>query len=109
MIIVFDVNSWFYLCLTSDFNETTCFESVFDDLDRTLSGEYNDSKSIQEGIEIIISNIIMYFYNFYQLFKCMIYLRYNYFLNFLIYLHINDHDFYHRKQQLDNKYQLKQI
>ena len=51
----------------------------------------------------------MYFYNFYQLFKCMIYLRYNYFLNFLIYLQINDHDFYHRKQQLDNKYQLKQI
>ena len=49
----------------------------------------------------------MYFYNFYQLFKCMIYLRYNYFLNFLIYLHINDHDLY--KQQLDSKYQLKQI
>ena len=47
------------------------------------------------------------FYNFYQLFKCMIYLRYNYFLNFLIYLHINDHDLY--KQQLDSKYQLKQI
>ena len=51
----------------------------------------------------------MYFYNFYQLFKCMIYLRYNYFLNFLIYLHINDHDFYLYKQQLDSKYQLKQI
>ena len=30
---------------------------VFDDLDRTLSGEYNDLKSVQEGVEIIISNI----------------------------------------------------
>ena len=31
--------------------------SVFDDLDRTVSGNYKESKSIQEGIEIIISNI----------------------------------------------------
>ena len=31
--------------------------SVFDDLDRTISENYKDSKSIQEGISIIISNI----------------------------------------------------
>ena len=30
---------------------------VFDDLDRTVSQDYKDSKSIQEGLEIIISNI----------------------------------------------------
>lgn len=30
---------------------------VFDDLDRTISQDYKNSKSIQEGLEIIISNI----------------------------------------------------
>ena len=30
---------------------------IFDDLDRTLSGDYKDSKSIQDGIKIIVSNI----------------------------------------------------
>ena len=30
---------------------------VFDDLERTISADYKDSKSIQKGIEIIISNI----------------------------------------------------
>ena len=35
----------------------TSLLSVFDDLDRTVSEEYKDSKSIQEGIEIIITNI----------------------------------------------------
>ena len=30
---------------------------IFDDLDRTISQEYKDSKSIQDGIEIIIRNI----------------------------------------------------
>ena len=30
---------------------------IFDDLDRTISGDYKDSESIQKGIRIIISNI----------------------------------------------------